>query len=208
MDEIQKLYATRLKQIQSGQLDRPPSEKTAENLRVSERNRRKLEDCGIRPYKDAKCGLLGQHAHHGIVDYTLRTGAAYDSKARVPGAPSYQDGLTICIDPKEHHNIHQKFEKLMKLKMNANNTVSFGDVMEAAFKSFDEYARNVSKICKTLFKAALKVQYSGIQPAGGTGFFNSAYDTRLRGLRNHSEANPNIPMMNELSKEWGFKFPW
>ena len=114
--------------------------------------------------------MLAKQAHHGIVDYTLRTGPSFLSKARVSGAPSYLDGLTICINRADHGKIHQKFEKMIKLKIDANNTVSFGDVMEAAFKSLDEEARSVSKICKTLFKAALKVQYSGIHPTGGTGF--------------------------------------
>lgn len=81
-------------------------------------------------FKDMLCN---GEKHHVVPDYTLRTGTSkqkHEPATRIPGTPSYDDGLVICISPEEHRGLHKTVDQKIQGAASPNGTISAGKTKE------------------------------------------------------------------------------
>ena len=68
------------------------------------------DPCKTGNFDDLECEG-GEHRHHIISDYVLRTGTRADTAARLPGAPSLNQGPSVCVSPATHGAIHAELDR-------------------------------------------------------------------------------------------------
>ncbi|MET3601887.1 DUF4150 domain-containing protein [Martelella mangrovi] len=180
-------------------VDSPPqsgiSPETARSTRDENKDR---EDCGIRPHSinSTLCGTTVPNgiSHHGIADFTLRTGTRKTPGFTAPGAPSLDDALTVCVPSGEHTNLHKYVNSTINNlgKASGTDTLPFSEVEAISFEGIDDIDDEaLSPFCKELYKQAVRTQFSAV-PA----------NLPLRG-----RLTPTELMMQNLSKAWGFPWP-
>ncbi|MGJ3704356.1 DUF4150 domain-containing protein [Variovorax sp. AFSI2.2] len=92
----------------------------------------------------------GQDSHHIIADYIMRLGTRREPGARLPGAPSLDDGPAICLTEKEHARVHQLMDGAIKAAGGDAGTVSFEKAKQIAYEALGA----AKKDCKGKFEAA------------------------------------------------------
>lgn len=91
-----------------------------------------------------------QQSHHIIADYILRIGTRTEPGARLPGAPSLNEGPAICLTDAEHARVHELMDGAIKAAGGATGTVSFDKVKQIAYDALAKAKPD----CKGKFEAA------------------------------------------------------
>ncbi|MGJ7501575.1 PAAR-like domain-containing protein [Variovorax sp. ZT5P49] len=92
----------------------------------------------------------GQDSHHIIADYILRLGTRKAPGARVPGAPSLDEGPAICLSEDEHREVHRLMDNAIRAAGGASGTVPFEKVKQIAYDALGKAKPD----CKGKFEAA------------------------------------------------------
>lgn len=92
----------------------------------------------------------GQDSHHIIADYILRLGTRKAPGARVPGAPSLDEGPAICLTEDEHRQVHRLMDNAIRTAGGASGTVPFEKVKQIAYDALGKAKPD----CKGKFEAA------------------------------------------------------
>ncbi|TCM86474.1 DUF4150 domain-containing protein [Rhodovulum steppense] len=65
------------------------------------------------PFNKVKC-KKGSHAHHIVPDMCYRTGTRGSTGGRMPGAPSLNQGMCVCLTHKQHSGLHSSLNADLK----------------------------------------------------------------------------------------------
>lgn len=120
------------------------------------------DPCDIKPYKEG-CPD-GQDAHHVVKDMVLRYGVRGDSANRIPGAPSLNDGPSMCLTKDEHKKVHQLMDqKIRDLGNRTDNgpkgTAPIQDIIDLAIDALGE----VKKECKGKFEKKVRDAFKDLK---------------------------------------------
>ncbi len=156
-------------QLERHRAEQAPSEEQApapspapapDTARVTPRNRD--FQCLVGPYSAIQPICPGE-AHHLVPDYTLRYGNRAEGIAglnRIPNAPSFAGGMTICLLPAEHTSVHvplnQGIASLGHYPAPVPGTAPLRNILTEVERSIERMP--IPEDCKTRAKAAARLQ--------------------------------------------------
>ncbi len=123
------------------------------------------DPCFIGPYNKNKCP--GGFKHHVVPDRVLNFAAG--SSSRIPNAPSYGQGMTICLSKQEHLDVHSILDPALEaLGKNSSTGAGTAPMSQIVDKSI-EAAEKVRPECKGKFdKVREQYKSMGNQPGRTT----------------------------------------
>jgi hypothetical protein len=163
-----RVNAERRAREREQEAEKPKPLPTAENVRVSEREKYRKK-CQVDRYAVMKsiCPRFGMQAHHIVPDWTLRYGSR-NSGDRIPNMPSLNDGMAICVlgmartSGTEHNQGHFADAAIEGLGKNAKPpfTAPLSDVVRESAKAMIR----VRPDCAKQITAALVKQFGPKKP--------------------------------------------
>jgi hypothetical protein len=123
----------------------------------------KLKDCCIAPhYLNStggceKCGNGSRkYSHHGMIDFSFRTGSQEAEGHIAPGSPGRAMAYTICLSNDEHKKVHSGLNSQVNNSGKPKGITTFEQVRKFSFDSIDQIdTKEVSADCKALYKMML-----------------------------------------------------
>ncbi|WP_299910531.1 PAAR-like domain-containing protein [uncultured Paracoccus sp.] len=149
--------------------EKPQALPATDQVRVS-RPRRDFK-CLVGPYATVRPACPGE-AHHIVPDFVLRYGNRLEGVAgtkRIPKAPSFAGGMTICLVQAEHLGVHGPLNEAIKRlgwhPAKVQGTAPIARVLVEAERSIDRMP--IPTDCKAKAKALTRVQMAPILAAPG-----------------------------------------
>lgn len=142
-----------------------------DSVRVSAASETTTWPCLVGPYREIRKVCPGE-AHHIVPDMALRYGtraAGMQGLGRIPNAPSFQDGMTVCLNPAMHYGVHGALTTVLHAAGTAgpvNGTAPMARITELSAMSINAIP-GLDPACKARAQQAAREQMFPIRAQPG-----------------------------------------